>query len=550
MTVSQLSAQFQSRLSEITSKIRHANGIDSNAQGILINEVRKIGQEFNEAQRRLQVEWDRIRDERNQLYSQVEEADRQLRTAITDRDRANIEKENLQAELQELRLKAKKSSDKLIQMEQHWKRTNEDLVKELAFKDEQLKGKRALWMDSHPGSSARRDAMSTIRDPFTSPTASHKSRFDSNPMGIMTSPPQNPSSANSTFGAPPRMAPHEAPTGPRPRPRPPLPTGKAKAAVEIPTPWGMDSSRFCNTEPGDPPPSMALVLHSKDDDPAPEYQAGFATIYALIEGWVKTYSSIPNLANDQAIARSNDILWAYMMNCTYPGHRQDSHTHVMTLLNDLKTRYWFIMRMAVTYCVKDVMSIDAFYKFSDEVDAILTEVKKKLQERGMLICPPNILPSDASLTGLANEARQNLIDRQARAVQSIISSKDYQSFRSLQLNYHTKRLRDMLGPLLNTNTQRAEAGRDLGAIAVKAWELSVKMHTSHLTFQVFFPETASKFNAATMIAKDQPNVDAMQLQIHQTRLKLVITPVVTMRDDRGTTIKAKNLHHSTVLTMG
>jgi hypothetical protein len=68
------------------------------------------------------------------------------------------------------------------------------------------------------------------------------------------------------------------------------------------------------------------------------------------------------LANDQAIARSNDILWAYMMNCTYPRHRQDSHTHVMTLLNDLKhlkTRFWLIMRMAVTYYVKDVMSIDA-----------------------------------------------------------------------------------------------------------------------------------------------------------------------------------------------
>ena len=43
------------------------------------------GQEFNEAQRRLQIGWDRIRDERNQLYSQDEEADRQLRTAITDR---------------------------------------------------------------------------------------------------------------------------------------------------------------------------------------------------------------------------------------------------------------------------------------------------------------------------------------------------------------------------------------------------------------------------------------------------------------------------------
>jgi hypothetical protein len=108
----------------------------------------------------------------------------------------------------------------------------------------------------------------------------------------------------------------------------------------------------------------------------------------------------------------------------------------------------------------------------------------------------------------------------------------------------------MLGPLLNQGSVRAEAGRDLGAITIKAWELSVKMFTSHLTFQVYFPETATKFNAATMIAKDQPRVDPMHLQVKQTRLKLVITPVITLRDDRGTTIKAKNLHFSSVLTMG
>jgi hypothetical protein len=151
---------------------------------------------------------------------------------------------------------------------------------------------------------------------------------------------------------------------------------------------------------------------------------------------------------------------------------------------------------------------------------------------------------------LANEARQKLIDQQARAVQTIIASSNYQDFRSTQLSHHSKRLRDMLGPLLNQGCPRAEAGRDLGAIAIKSWELSVRMFTSHLTFQVYFPETAAKFNAATMIAKDQPKVDPMQLQIKQTRLKLVITPVITLRDDRGTTIKAKNLHFSTVLTMG
>ena len=135
-------------------------------------------------------------------------------------------------------------------------------------------------------------------------------------------------------------------------------------------------------------------------------------------------------------------------------------------------------------------------------------------------------------------------------MQAIVASPGYQDFRTLKLTHHTKRLRDMLGPLLNVTASRTEAGRDLGAITIKCWELSVDMHTSHLTFQVYFPETNSKFNAATMKAKDQPMADPVKLQVNQTRLKLVITPVVTMRDDRGTTIKAKNLHPSSVLTMG
>jgi hypothetical protein len=108
----------------------------------------------------------------------------------------------------------------------------------------------------------------------------------------------------------------------------------------------------------------------------------------------------------------------------------------------------------------------------------------------------------------------------------------------------------MLGPMLNDGAPRSQAGKDLGAIAVTAWELSVKMWTAHITFQVYFPETAGKFSQASMIAKDQPSVDSIQLQVQQTRLKLVITPVITLRDDRGTTIIVKNLHPSHVLTMG
>jgi hypothetical protein len=59
------------------------------------------------------------------------------------------------------------------------------------------------------------------------------------------------------------------------------------------------------------------------------------------------------------------------------------------------------------------------------------------------------------------------------------------------------------------------------------------MYTSYLTFQVFFPEIASKFKAATMIAKGQPNVDDIstirkwlsltELTMHNTDLLSVQT---------------------------
>lgn len=148
-----------------------------------------------------------------------------------------------------------------------------------------------------------------------------------------------------------------------------------------------------------------------------------------------------------------------------------------------------------------------------------------------------------------NEARQHLIDQGSEAVQSVIAAKDYHGFRAKQLGIHTKALRDMLGPLLDDGVARASAGVDLGAIAVLAWDLSCKMHTARLTFQIYFPETNGKFTAATMKPKDITKVDPMQLQIEQVRLKLVITPVITMRDDRGTTIRAKAIHSANVLLM-
>lgn len=122
-----------------------------------------------------------------------------------------------------------------------------------------------------------------------------------------------------------------------------------------------------------------------------------------------------------------------------------------------------------------------------------------------------------------------------------MNSEPYDAWRSSQLLTHTKRLREMLGPLLNRHSDRAAAGKDIGCLAIAAWDQTAKMFSMPFTFQIFFPETNSKFTAANMNARDKVNFDPMSLQVKQTRLKLVITPVVTLRDDRGKTIKAKSL---------
>lgn len=154
-----------------------------------------------------------------------------------------------------------------------------------------------------------------------------------------------------------------------------------------------------------------------------------------------------------------------------------------------------------------------------------------------------------SIAGLANKERQALVNRLVKVVDRILHSPNFEFWKKETMNSHCKNLRDYVGMLLNEGAKRQDAGRDLGVVAMRAWDIGVKMQLSGLSFQVIFPETAGKFTASSMIAKDRPNVEPMQLQLSQTRLKLIITPVVTLRDDREDSIKVRNLHHSTVLTM-
>lgn len=69
------------------------------------------------------------------------------------------------------------------------------------------------------------------------------------------------------------------------------------------------------------------------------------------------------------------------------------------------------------------------------------------------------------------------------------------------------------------------------------------------TINFFFPDTGGKFSAASMICRNDPAKDPLAIQQKQMRLSLVVTPVITARDDRGNKIVASTLHKALVLCM-
>jgi hypothetical protein len=393
---------------EVQQTISRKSNIPNYIQEFFTQELQKISQEFNEQQRRVQQEFDRLKNERDNLR-------RQLQASKADNNRLLQERRTLE-------LRHQKSSERMEEVESRWKRVQEDLLEQIAVQKEQLAGKRALWMKANPGSSARRDAMTTaIRDPFNSPTANQTPSYAGSVMGSMispsvTSPPQS-SFGTSRLGPPPRFpsgfnadaymtggyntgeygkatmsSGYNVGSSSQNRPNPPpeprkgtMPTGRPVASAFMPeTPSTYNRLRPTEPRSDQGTISTALVLHKGHEQLAAEYKAAISKLYDLVEDWVLKYANEPCQKNDRAIASSNDILWDYMMNCTYPGHRQDAHTHVVTLLGDSTTRYWFIMRMATEYCVMKIMSIEAFKPYSKSVDKIIAEMLLKLKERGII----------------------------------------------------------------------------------------------------------------------------------------------------------------------
>jgi hypothetical protein len=342
-----------------------------------------VQQNFND----IQSENATLKQQLDKALQQMKETEQTLRNLTSERNHTLREKDDMDEKFKQLTLTSRHKE--------------ETLMETIKSKEQLLKGKRALWLENNPKPSPRRDAMLALQndyDPSSSPSINRSSRPGSNSaLGSPTSL----RSFQSSYGQPSQMG---SPTGPTSqtlrlrgnisRDLAPassqyhtLPTGRAQPDPEPRGYYepGPGAEYGDDDRPSDRPKFNMYDTFRQGEGPdadtaVQEYQAALAKLFGMIEGWVRSYTIIPNHVMDQQIARSNQQVWSFLTSCTSPYREQEAYTHVVALLKGSSTRFWLVMRMMVQYCVNGILGIEAWRRYNDLVGEAIDENKEKLRQ--------------------------------------------------------------------------------------------------------------------------------------------------------------------------
>ncbi|KAK0703258.1 hypothetical protein B0T26DRAFT_876318 [Lasiosphaeria miniovina] len=296
-------------------------------------------------------------------------------------------------------------------------------------------------------------------------------------------------------------------------------------------------------ELGSPVPRMKQpALTTIPDDPvseAPDAEAvqwakEFSRMFNLVLGFCNSYMQTP-AARDivQHIKTSSPPLWKYMCRVISPADEAAGEAQATALLKDAKTRPHLVQRLIAQHMVLFMFSAEGWLEFDTEHDAVMKQLTSQLSSKAV------IKPHE----------RQAIVDRQAELVQSMTVHDKWASFRQYKVNDHFQKLKKMMGPLVcarPSHNMHQEAFYDLHNVTTSAWDLSAKLVLSRLTFSYMWNDTGAKYSNESHVAIENRE-DPVILQIKQARIKLAVTPIITMRDDRGLAVMPKCLSKSKVL---
>ncbi|KAF2967145.1 hypothetical protein GQX73_g6419 [Xylaria multiplex] len=341
------------------------------------------------------------------------------------------------------------------------------------------------------------------------------------------------------------------------------PPANGGAPTYIRTPFGVVFGEYPTVEENSRLPGDKMIPRDKDEWNVVDVQRAIAHLYDLCKGYVANchMQTPPNVAFSK-LKDQESYTWHYLMQQVYkdPEHAAN---HLAYLLSTKAYVPYLIQRTCVDYLLKKLLTPQVFLGFSDQMDGHLRALQGQLANIAGMPYSHDLIILDFTNMMLFTDNRerpppahsrnrQRVIEDHAKLIKAIAMSKEVSEFRRRTVERHANIISALLEPCRSQSSSAEIAQKSLRIMVAACWDISIKVWSSGKTLHYVFPECANKFSPGTMEALNGHHMttNPEELVTSQCRVSLVVTPTMTLRDDRDAArMQCFAIHKAQVLVM-
>lgn len=309
---------------------------------------------------------------------------------------------------------------------------------------------------------------------------------------------------------------------------------------------------------GSPIPKRAsmttITLQDGTHNQIAHWQGEFNQLFTMVGNYTKTYWKWP--PRDFAkTCKEHSALWSYLVKIVNPTNPDQAGGQVTRLLSDKVTVSYLIERAILQFVIENILSIDAWMEWDQVTDKRLHEIEdglKTLEGKYTDTHHPSLSLTIVPSTVFRTSERQALGDERVALIATRLTHGKWAEYRGYRKSCAFQGLRHIVGPMIHALrlNLREDAGYDLFSIIEEGWALSPKLWGSRLNFKTEFPPLDAVLSNDVHNVLDTGVGPAGGAGVGGAPLRLVITPLVSMRDDRGASVvpylvcKANILHRN------
>ncbi|KAI1117612.1 hypothetical protein F5Y14DRAFT_465519 [Nemania sp. NC0429] len=318
------------------------------------------------------------------------------------------------------------------------------------------------------------------------------------------------------------------------------PAAPGGAPTYIRTPFGIVFGEYPTVDENSRLPGEKMIPRDKEEWDSIDVRRALAHLYDLCKGYVANcHMHRPPKVPFNKLKEQESYTWHYLMQQVYKDPEHASN-HLAYLLNTKVFVPYLLQRTCVDYLLKKLLSPQVFLGFSDAMDGHLQALQNQLANIADNNRPAN------------NRSRQRIIEDHAKLIKAIAMSKEAVEFRKRTVDRHANIMSVLLDPCRAQGISADVAHKYLRIMVAACWDISIKVWSSGKTLHYVFPECANKFSAGTMEALNGHHMASSpeDLVQSQCRVSLVVTPTMTLRDDRDAArMQCHAIHKAQVLVM-